>query len=1155
MALDANLSLSASFRIFTRLLWFVLLATISANLFAEVSGSPSRTVGIDALDAKIEEVQATVGMDDAAKTKLVELYSKARTNLESVTADDTTTDRYKKDVEVAPLQTQTIREEIDNAQSRPPEDTLESVRDATLTRLEQLLQKEKADLAAVDARRADFEKRLEEEANRPEWIRQRLTEAKTQHGEVAAEMKLQPPADESPATSEAKRLFLETQYAALSAELRMLDQELLSQPMRVDLLKAKHDKAINSVEWVGRRVRYLEELISQKRTEEAERAQAQAKETRRQAEGEHPLIVSAAERNAILSDGLAAMAATLEQLTEDQALAEQFGRQIEEDYKSARETIEIAGLSQALGQVLQEQRQSLPEINTFRREAKERETQIAEVGLRRLRHREELKRLRDLDTYIDNLAQTDAAAAAGDVRPALRGLLNDRKQLLEKAIKVDELHLRQLGELDVAQRRLLDTADAYDDFLDEHLLWIRSTAEAQFDELGGLPGEARRFLSPIGWLGVVRVLIYQATHSPAFALVILVLGALLWKRRWMLDTIGSTCDRLGKPTTDRFGFTLWALALVLIAAAAWPLVLAAVGWQLSISLEGTSFSTAVAIASLAVAAQFYLMLVSRMICMPGGLADVHFLWPASSLMLLRRGLARLTWTFLPAAFVSVLAINLDPITLGGAIGRLSFVVMSLALSLFFFRVLNPKHGVLADFLRQTETRAFGWIHRFWFPLLVISPLALAVLALAGYLYTAGAMIANLLQTTWMVVGLIVLNELAMRWLLVTRRRLAYKAVMERQVAQQEAHESEESAADDRLPDVEEPDVDLVALSDDGRKLLNTAIIYAGIVGLWFIWLDVLPALRIFEQVSVWHQTVTVDGVDKRLPITLADVALGLVFAVGTVILTRRFPALLEIILIRRFDMPAGNRYTVITLTTYVIAATGIVLVFNTVGASWSKIQWLVAALSVGIGFGLQEIVANFISGLIILFERPIRVGDFVSVGDTDGSVTRIRSRATTIRTMDGKELLVPNKEFITGRLLNWSLSDPTIRLVIPVGVAYGSDVRRAMDLLREAAEEHEDVLDEPRPSVIFQGFGDNALTMMLRCFVDDVDLRYPTISALNEVINEKFNQAGIVIAFPQRDLHFDASGPLTVRLEQAGGVSCPLGMKGGAAGEDGKRSP
>ena len=203
-----------------------------------------------------------------------------------------------------------------------------------------------------------------------------------------------------------------------------------------------------------------------------------------------------------------------------------------------------------------------------------------------------------------------------------------------------------------------------------------------------------------------------------------------------------------------------------------------------------------------------------------------------------------------------------------------------------------------------------------------------------------------------------------------------------------------------------------------------------------------------------------------------------------------------------------------------------------IGASWSQIQWLAAALSVGIGFGLQEIVANFISGIIILFERPIRVGDVVTVGDTDGVVTRIQIRATTIRNWERQELLVPNKEFITSRLLNWSLSDQTTRVKIPVGIAYGSDVNSAMTLMNEAAQENEEVLDDPAPSIIFQAFGDNTQNLELRCFVAELDDRVPTITALHQAINDKFNQAGIVIAFPQRDLHLDTTQPLDLRIHR-----------------------
>jgi len=219
------------------------------------------------------------------------------------------------------------------------------------------------------------------------------------------------------------------------------------------------------------------------------------------------------------------------------------------------------------------------------------------------------------------------------------------------------------------------------------------------------------------------------------------------------------------------------------------------------------------------------------------------------------------------------------------------------------------------------------------------------------------------------------------------------------------------------------------------------------------------------------------------------------------------------------------------------------VVLGTLGVSWSHLQWMAAALSVGIGFGLQEIVANFVSGLIILFERPVRVGDTVTVGDTDGVVTKIRIRATTIRNWDRKELLVPNKEFVIGRLLNWSLSDPVTRIVLVVGVAYGSDVEQASAIMTRIAEANEHVLDEPPPVVTFDTFGDNALTLTLQAFVDSVDVRLSAISALNRAINQAFAEAGISIAFPQRDLHLDTTRPLQIELSGSATTSAARGSQ------------
>ena len=386
----------------------------------------------------------------------------------------------------------------------------------------------------------------------------------------------------------------------------------------------------------------------------------------------------------------------------------------------------------------------------------------------------------------------------------------------------------------------------------------------------------------------------------------------------------------------------------------------------------------------------------------------------------------------------------------------------------------------------------------------------------------------------MTIGLVIVHALVLRWLLVVRRRLAYEAALERQqaalAARKQAEGLEAKDEEGGALQVEEPEVDLQALSDDTHQLIRMATIFAALVGLYTIWSPLLPAMRIFDEISLWHHAVTVDGVEKLLPITLADLGLALIILIGTGVLARRLPAVLEIILLQRFDMSSASRYTVKTLTNYVIVAIGILLVLNTIGLQWSQFQWLVAALGVGIGFGLQEIVANFISGLIILFERPVRVGDIVTVGDTDGVVTRIRIRATTIRSWDRKELLVPNKEFITGRLLNWSLSDQMTRITITVGVAYGTDVDRALDLMKEAAEEHERVLDDPKPMLTFEGFGDNSLTLILYAFLGSIEYRVSTISELHKAINRKFAQAGINIAFPQRDVHMDVAGPLEVRV-------------------------
>ncbi|MEM6473929.1 MAG: mechanosensitive ion channel domain-containing protein, partial [Planctomycetota bacterium] len=186
---------------------------------------------------------------------------------------------------------------------------------------------------------------------------------------------------------------------------------------------------------------------------------------------------------------------------------------------------------------------------------------------------------------------------------------------------------------------------------------------------------------------------------------------------------------------------------------------------------------------------------------------------------------------------------------------------------------------------------------------------------------------------------------------------------------------------------------------------------------------------------------------------------------------------------------------------------------------------------VGLGFGLQEIVANFVSGIILLLERPVRVGDVVTIGDVTGIVSRIQIRATTVTNWDRKELIIPNKDLITGKLLNWSLSSVVNRLTLSIGVAYGSDPDRIREILHQIVTGHPEVMEDPAPLINFDTFGDSSLNFMVRCYLPSLDKRLEVTHQLNTAIAREFEKEGIEIPFPQRDVNLSVEERVRVFTE------------------------
>lgn len=265
---------------------------------------------------------------------------------------------------------------------------------------------------------------------------------------------------------------------------------------------------------------------------------------------------------------------------------------------------------------------------------------------------------------------------------------------------------------------------------------------------------------------------------------------------------------------------------------------------------------------------------------------------------------------------------------------------------------------------------------------------------------------------------------------------------------------------------------------------------------------------------------------KQTPVTVLSVVMFIlviaVFFIGSKLLNR-------VILRRifsRFITDKGIQFTLLRIVHYLIMITGVVVAFQFVGVDLAGLTVIFGLLSVGIGFGLQNITSNFISGLILLFERPIKVGDRVTAGDIEGDVTSINMRATTIQSLDNISIIVPNSEFISSTVTNWSYGDPKIRLRIEVGVSYSSDLDTVIKALTEVALEHPDVLKTPEPLVLLSGFGDSSWDMVLVVWLGTPKRYYLTRSEINCAIVKKFRDRDVEIPFPQRDLHIRSPLPM-----------------------------
>ena len=1090
-------------------------------------GANVSTLTVEEVRRLAEQVKQMPDLTEATRGQIQELYNQAVEQLELAEGWRT----KAREFEAARLQAPELLRSL-TAELERPEAPVGAVSEpgAKLADLEQRLFQTESELEAAMRAQAELEAEKSRRGERRIELPQLAAKGKERLEALSASTEGAPAEAEPAAVSQARQILVRARTQAILREAEAYEQEMLSYETRGDVLQARLGLAARRVAFTERLAETWRQRVYEHRSRAA---QAAVLEAQQDVETVHPALRELAEQNVALAGGRREVSDAIEATRKRLAELDERIKQLDEEFRKNQTRVAAAGLTNAIGQFLRRQRAELPKVSRLQRSIRERRRATGEVQVRLIELEDQRTALGSVKTEVDNVLSRLDPGLPQDERRSIQGqtkeLVKTRRAYLNAVIDDYGIYFAELVDLDGVERELLAKTQKFARYVDENVLWIKSGTLLGPSDLVKA-GQALAWLGQIdGWSGILRSIWGTMRASPflslaaASAVLVLLAGQHRVRRR-----LRKIVSRSAEKATSSVAQMLQALLLTLALAATWPALLWFLAWLLASPYESSDFAKAIAEGLRAVAVIYLSIEIVRKFCVDGGVGARYFKWRKTVRQPLLAGLRWLRWVVLPTAFLAGVMDFQANDAYRESLGRIAFIIGFISLTLFAKRLLRRKGGVIEVLLASDRE---GWLHQLryvWHAAALGIPAGLAIGAVVGYYYTAYYLAWRLMETVWVLLALVLFDAVIHLWLQFQMRQRALEDA--RQAAADQSEQTDTVHADGMRVHLEEEELDEASVSAQASQLLRTGVILGALVGTWLIWAEVLPALSALEKVTLWSTTLessetitkpdgttAISKFTRQVPITLADLGLAIFIVIVTVTASRNVPGLLEISLLDRLPFAPSVQYAITSLTKYTIVAVGVVMAFNAIGISWSKVQWLVAAMTVGLAFGLQEIFANFVSGIIILFERPIRVGDVVTVGNVSGVVSRIRIRATTITDWDRKELIVPNKRFITTEILNWTLSDAIIRVVFPVSVARGTEIERVRDILIKLAIEHPLVLPEPEPSIVFKGFGPGSLQFDLRAFIRRDDYA-KVLDALNTAIEEGLKEADIEIAVDRQEI-------------------------------------
>lgn len=1030
---------------------------------------------IDDLPAKnLPENEATV-----AKSNLEQALQFAKNRDES----ESKIVSLKTQLAEAPAKSNTYRQQLEELTANPAKTIQDIEPKMSDAELQQRLSDNNTQITNWQIELTNANNTIQQLQTRPEQTQSQISTLQTRLQEIADQLKI--------TQTDAVKLKLQAEQAAINAQINLINQELAGSSVLQDYSTSLRNLLTERINRLEQENLQLQNIINARRQAATEKtvqdlAQHQGNQT-------DTLLSKESETNLKLSEYLLKSNNRLNEISQlNQTTKQQLNKtqQIEETLKEQSLALKN---SIALSRILYQQKQVLPtpvEDNNLANE-------IANLRIYQFQLNEQQEQFISPSNYVNRLL-TNNTDVNDDLRQKLLELARTRQQLFSQLqYSLNSLTTEAIN-LQLTKQQLQKKVSQISDEIDEKMFWLPSNSTLGWNWLKQVPSRLKDELSSISWQQTLTDLGRGLVDRPwIFAPVVFFIILLLWKRRYLSARIESLNKEVGNVRYDSQLHTPLVILFNILLALPEALVLALGGIALLLDGQGMNIAYGKTLLELALGWMFFY--TTYRLLSPNNVAMTHFNWNERQVATMRKQIVQIG--ALSLVLMSVVTIASQQL------GNLANDVLGIIIVIICYLLMA---FVIARTVFSKKARCYFNTIRWIMAIAIVSlPIILMIATIAGYYYTALRLTDRLIDTLYALLIWVVSEAVLVRGLSVAARRIAFQRALEKRKNKAETKEGEEEI-------IEEPVLDIQEINQQSLRLIRLGLFVVFGFTLYWIWSDVLAVFSYLDTITL-YQYVGVDGA-TLVPLTLKAFIIAIVIAIVTVVLTRNLPGLLEVTVLSRLNLERGISYATTTLLTYIIIAVGFSLTLGLLGVSWNKLQWLVAALSVGLGFGLQEIFKNFVSGIILLFERPVRIGDRITVGGVTGTVNRIQIRATRVTDGDRKEVIIPNTTFATGQLINWTLTDTITRITLKIGVGYDSDIDRVKELLLQIAQNNSRVIQDPGPSVSFVNFGADTLDLELTMLVNEIADRGAATDEINRQILTLFRAENIDIPYHQVDV-------------------------------------